>query len=1129
MKRFFKLILVLALSSALDGAAWASPQPNTIETLSTGHVAPSGPDTQVAEEEIAVIRQDCESYGGPHNCYTSLAAWQADFGGIDFGSHAQGDLIATDKVAVARIEGPWTQPDVEPLNISGWTTDAAHYVRIYTTGEARHDGTPGSGYRLEISDPSSRPIYSSVAYLRIAGLEIYGNSSYASSLVYLRPDTDEGVGEIHLSHNLIHGDGVNSSSGIYNYSCRGTLKIWNNVIYDVGDPGYTAGIQTGAGTAYVYNNTIVDVISGFAIRTGGQVVAKNNLTEAPGDDFYGSFYPGSDFNASSDDTAPGFNSHRDQTFAFVNRADRDFHLAAADEGARNHGMDLSSDPYLAIADDVDAQSRSGGWDIGADEEPSAPDTVPPIRLNGSPEGTLPSDTTAAILSLTTNEAAACRYATTPEIPYLDMTIALSVTGDISHTYTVTGLQDERTYTYYVKCQDTSGNANTDDYEISFYVASSDVTPSVVSHVRVAGITPYSADITWATDEGCTSQVEYGRTATYDQMTVLSSTRVLSHSIPLVGLDPATTYHFRVRSQDVAYNETVSGHYTFTTGVLSQFYYVDQGHPQASDDNPGTEDLPWETIQHAADVAQPGDTIIVFPGSYGRVTIREGGTASRTVTYKGVSVPDQGLVDPDAIFDPGNPVQVAANPALNAVTRGFELVPTYGSGVTIGYVRIENFEITDVHGGETPSGQGGIRLQDTERVEIVRNFIHDLNPDPASYGYIGIRGSTHDNVGVVIKENTLYRVQGTGISIVGRNWIVEGNQLSHGLDANTDTGAHVGGDSDAMRFFGSGHVIRDNHMHDYLDVEQYGDPHIDCFQTFSVYPESQFAYDILIEGNTCDNFGQMLMIEDSSEAEGTGNRVHHITFRNNVFRGARANAINGSRADHFTFVNNVVAESHYSAIGLINTPYRTFLNNIFYNNGSGSQIGDQASKVGSVWDYNIHYPDFSWPPKQPEYDQHGLFGADPRFVNPDEGDFHLLVDSPAIDKGTGLVTFNYDKDVVGRPQGAAWDIGAFEALPELALRVIPGDETLYLRWIVNVTLPATSTWLIDYRSQSGTLYTPIAGITTTARAYTLTGLTNHVWYTVTLNAMAGATPLLTDTIQAMPMGHFLYLPSILKAQ
>jgi hypothetical protein len=232
----------------------------------------------------------------------------------------------------------------------------------------------------------------------------------------------------------------------------------------------------------------------------------------------------------------------------------------------------------------------------------------------------------------------------------------------------------------------------------------------------------------------------------------------------------------------------------------------------------------------------------------------------------------------------------------------------------------------------------------------------------------------------------------------------------------------------MRFFGSGHVIRNNYMHDYLDEEQYGDPHIDCFQTFSVYPDSQFAHDIVIEGNTCDNFGQMLMIEDSSEANGTGNKVHHIAFRNNVFRGARANAINGSRADRFTFVNNVVADSHYSAMGLVNNPYLTVLNNIFYNNGGGSQIYDEDSKVGSVWDYNLHYPDFTWPHKQPEYDQHSLFGVDPRFVNPGVGAFQLQEGSPAIDAGMALTEFNYDKQATSRPQGPAWDMGAYEFRP-----------------------------------------------------------------------------------------------------
>jgi hypothetical protein len=44
-------------------------------------------------EEVSIIRQDCSGYS---NCYSSLAAWQEDYGGIDFGSHEQGDLVAAD-------------------------------------------------------------------------------------------------------------------------------------------------------------------------------------------------------------------------------------------------------------------------------------------------------------------------------------------------------------------------------------------------------------------------------------------------------------------------------------------------------------------------------------------------------------------------------------------------------------------------------------------------------------------------------------------------------------------------------------------------------------------------------------------------------------------------------------------------------------------------------------------------------------------------------------------------------------------------------------------------------------------------------------------------------------------------
>jgi len=45
------------------------------------------------------------------------------------------------------------------------------------------------------------------------------------------------------------------------------------------------------------------------------------------------------------------------------------------------------------------------------------------------------------------------------------------------------------------------------------------------------------------------------------------------------------------------------------------YYVNCKHPKASDENPGTADEPWKTVQHAAAVVVPGDTVHVMPGVY----------------------------------------------------------------------------------------------------------------------------------------------------------------------------------------------------------------------------------------------------------------------------------------------------------------------------------------------------------------------------------------------------------------------------------------------------------------------------------------------------------------------------------
>jgi hypothetical protein len=99
-----------------------------------------------------------------------------------------------------------------------------------------------------------------------------------------------------------------------------------------------------------------------------------------------------------------------------------------------------------------------------------PDSVPPVRLNGTPTGTLPSGTTETTLSLSTNEDAICRYDTSPGVDYYSMLNTFFTTGGTVHSESITGLTDGGNYTYYVKCEDSAGNANPDDYTVSFSVA-----------------------------------------------------------------------------------------------------------------------------------------------------------------------------------------------------------------------------------------------------------------------------------------------------------------------------------------------------------------------------------------------------------------------------------------------------------------------------------------------------------------------------------------------------------------------------------------------------------------------------------------------------------------------------------
>ncbi|PIR58088.1 MAG: hypothetical protein COU71_00525, partial [Parcubacteria group bacterium CG10_big_fil_rev_8_21_14_0_10_38_31] len=117
-------------------------------------------NTSASTESTAIIRENCALKSIPSaNCYTSLSAWE---------TAEQRDLTATDEIAVARIEGTWTNPDTTPVTIDGWTTDATRYIKIYTTTEARHTGKwDNTRYRLESGNFGAKIVNNQQDYTRI--------------------------------------------------------------------------------------------------------------------------------------------------------------------------------------------------------------------------------------------------------------------------------------------------------------------------------------------------------------------------------------------------------------------------------------------------------------------------------------------------------------------------------------------------------------------------------------------------------------------------------------------------------------------------------------------------------------------------------------------------------------------------------------------------------------------------------------------------------------------------------------------------------------------------------------------------------------------------------------------------
>jgi hypothetical protein len=143
-----------------------------------------------------------------------------------------------------------------------------------------------------------------------------------------------------------------------------------------------------------------------------------------------------------------------------------------------------------------------------------------------------------------------------------------------HSVRLTGLTSGTQYYFFVSSTDAGSNTTTDRNivngvtEYYTFTTTSDDSAPIIMDVEAALIGEHGVTISWETDEISTSQVEWGLTTDFGNITDETDTYTTQHAVTITGLEDTTEYFYKVRSLDNAGNASEDNNggdmYSFTT-------------------------------------------------------------------------------------------------------------------------------------------------------------------------------------------------------------------------------------------------------------------------------------------------------------------------------------------------------------------------------------------------------------------------------------------------------------------------------------------------------------------------------------------------------------------------------------
>ena len=301
------------------------------------------------------VTKTIKSSGGD---YTSLSAWEAA---------NQGDLVTADEIRQAEC---YAFTDTTACVIDGSTTDATRYLRVYTPSAERHAGVfDSSKYNITLGTDFVRPLRVLDDFVRIEGLQLHQSGTGVNAYGAMEA-TGPATSDIRVEACILRSStsSTHDSNGATMSHGGGSLTIRNTVIVGGRNGVYTT-FSASAPTLVAQNCTIVASLNYGSFRGSGTPAYTNCYNGGHTTDSYSGAFTATTCAHSSATVYTGSTAsvaYSTANFTSVTAGSENLHLVTG-SALIDVGTDLSG----TFTVDIDGATRSGTWDIGADEFASA--------------------------------------------------------------------------------------------------------------------------------------------------------------------------------------------------------------------------------------------------------------------------------------------------------------------------------------------------------------------------------------------------------------------------------------------------------------------------------------------------------------------------------------------------------------------------------------------------------------------------------------------------------------------------------------------------------------------------------------------------------------------------------------